>query len=133
MTQQFLLLGSLIFLVCGPTSSTAYSQDKTAPFARGTVGKLLPIPEEFKQIDVVAYFTLAAPVGKVVAKAKTVLVTVYKDSKIERTEAGKRIAARAADIKEGQRIELFDLEEGVQTGASMRIAARLIVIEDKQK
>ncbi len=134
MRQQILLVGSLILVVCSSVSSnTAYSQDKTAPFARGTVGKVLPIPEEFKQIDVVAYFTLAESVGKVVAKAKTVVVTVYKDSKIERTEGGKRIAAKAADIKEGQRIELFDLEEGVQIGESMRIAARRIVIEDKQK
>ena len=132
MTQRQLPLAVLMLLV---SSETAFGQDKDkpAPFAKGTVGKLLPIPPEFKAVDVVAYFTLEKPEGKTVEKAKTVTVTVYKDYKIERIEGGKRVAAKAVDIKEGQRIELFDLEEGIRLGESMRIAGRLIVVEEKGK
>jgi hypothetical protein len=115
------------------SSGPASCQDKSTPFAKGTVGKLLPIPEEYKKADVVAYFTLEKPEGKTVEKARTVVVTVRKDTKVERIEDGKRVAAKAGDIKEGQRIELYELEDGIQIGESMRIAGRSIVVEDKRK
>ena len=64
---------------------------------------------------------------------RTVVVTVRKDTKVERIKDGKRVAAKAGDIKEGQRIELYELEDGIQIGESMRIAGRSIVVEDKRK
>ena len=100
---------------------------------KGEVGKLLPIPDEFKEVQVIAYFILERPEGKKVETAKTISVTVYKDAKIEAPGRGKRIPIKTGDIKSGQRIELYDLAEVVRIGDSMRIAANSIIVEEQGK
>ena len=137
MTHPFLSnlhgLRPLLCLALPLVGGPAAGEDKPAPVAKGAVGKLLPIPDEYKAAQVVAYFTLDRPEGKVVGKAKAVVVTVYKDAKVERVEGGKRVPAKAAGIKPGQRIELYDLEEGVQIGDSLRLAPRSVVLEEQGK
>jgi hypothetical protein len=124
----------LVFAILFLNSGSAFCQEKSTTVAKGTVGKLLPIPEEYKKTDVVAYFTLESPEGKLVEKVKTVMVTVHKDAKIERIEDGKRVAAKPADIKQGQSIELYDLKEAVRFGdVSIRIDASSIVVEERRK
>jgi hypothetical protein len=128
--QGFPWLLCAAFLLVG---EPALGEEKAVLAAKGTVGKLLTIPDEYKKAHVIAYFTLEKSEGKLVEKAKAVAVTLYKDAKIERLDGGKRVPAKAADIKPGQGIELYDLEESVRMGDSMRIAARSVVVVEKEK
>jgi hypothetical protein len=114
----------------GPVTKPA---TKPAPVIKGTVGKVLSIPDEYKKLGVVAYFTLEKPEGQVVEQVKKVVVTVYDDARIEQIEGGKRVAAKPAEIKEGQRIQMHGLEEGIRIGDFMRIAPRSVVVEEKRK
>lgn len=72
--------------------------------------RFITLDDQLRKEGVVAFFHVQDVDRVKTDKPERITVLVYRDTKVGRLEGGKRVPAKAEDLRLGQRLELRDAE-----------------------